>query len=168
MKDIIELERKLRAALDRSDSPPNRGKRYYVAPRAGVAGVGAAAAVTNADSDADSDSDEDVLAKWGTVSYSSSGSGSVTYSTYGDSASDNEEIGDSDDDGEGGGAHHRHSSAIAAQEARRQLRALPTGAKRIFLSLLGGRLACLYGDSLSYGGKTCTFVPRYLTKPLSL
>ena len=166
MKDIIELERKLNAAVDRSGKiPPNKSKR--IPPERSTTAATAAAALADVDSDADSDSDEDVLAKWGTIGYSSSGSGSITYSTYGDSGSDNEDNGGLDGDDEGGLGHHHHSSAIAVQEARRQLRTLQTGAQRtdVFLCLVGGRLSLQHGKSLSYGEKSCALVPIYLTNP---
>jgi hypothetical protein len=130
------------------------------------------------------DEDEDVngLDRWGPVSFSSGGSGSVTYSTYGDSASDEDgdfaalegsgdlDDDDDDDDGYGGGAQQQPRGAIAVQEARKQLRSLQSGASRTdaLVKLLGGRLACKHAGRLSHAGSACAFVPRYLADPLAL
>jgi|AntAceMinimDraft_5_1070358.scaffolds.fasta_scaffold26925_2 hypothetical protein len=165
VKDAIELERKLAAALDRPVAPLNRNSS-------------SAAAVAGMDDDEDEDEDGNGLDRWGPVSFSSGGSGSVTYSTYGDSASDEdgdfatlEGGGDLDDDDDyGGGAQQQPRGAIAVQEARKQLRSLQSGASRTdaLVKLLGGRLACKHAGRLSHGGSACAFVPRYLADPLAL
>ena len=150
VQDVIELECKLAAALDRP---------------------GATAAGVDDDDDEDDEDDEDGngLDEWGSVSVSSSGSGSVTYSTYGES--------DDGDDwasaGGGGSADEggaRQRGAVAVQEARKQLRRLQSGASRAdaLAQVLGGRLALKHAGRLSHAGSSCAFVPRYVADPAAL